>query len=54
MKEFMIIKVKKLRKICLRHLGDILLFLSELKGGIAKKIYNNLIKINTNNGGEKK
>lgn len=34
--------------------GDILLFLSELKGGIAKKIYNNLIKINTNNGGEKK
>lgn len=34
--------------------GDILLFLSELKGCIAKKIYNKLIKIYTNNGGERK
>ena len=33
---------------------DILLFLSELKGDIAKKIYNKLIKIYTNNGGERK
>lgn len=33
---------------------DILLFLSELKGSIAKKIYNKLIKIYTNNGGERK
>ena len=30
MKELMIIKVKKLRKICLRYLGDILLFLAAL------------------------
>lgn len=34
--------------------GDILLFLSELKGCIAKKIYNKLIKIYANNGGERK
>lgn len=34
--------------------GDILLFLSELKGYIAKKIYNKLIKIYANNGGERK
>ncbi|MCM1121585.1 MAG: hypothetical protein NC416_03280 [Eubacterium sp.] len=33
---------------------DILLFLSELKGCIAKKIYNKLIKIYTNSRGEKK
>lgn len=33
---------------------DIFLFLSELKGCIAKEIYNNLIKICTNNGGERK
>lgn len=34
--------------------GDILLFLSELKGCIAQKIYNKLIKIYANNGGEEK
>lgn len=34
--------------------GDILLFLSEVKGSIAKKIYNKLIKIYKNNGGERK
>lgn len=34
--------------------GDILLFLSELKGWIAKKIYNKLIKIYRNDGGERK
>ncbi len=34
--------------------GDILLFLSELRGCIAKKIYSKLIKIYANNGGERK
>lgn len=34
--------------------GDIMLFLSETKGCIAKKIYNKLIKIYTNNEGERK
>ncbi len=34
--------------------GDILLFLSELRGSIAKKIYNKLIKIYKSNGGERK
>lgn len=33
---------------------DILLFLSELKGCFAKKIYNKLLKIYKNNGGDKK
>lgn len=33
---------------------DILLFLSELKGSTARKIYNQLIKIYKTNGGEKK
>ena len=34
--------------------GDVLLFLSELKGCIAKKIYNKLIRIYANNRGERK
>lgn len=34
--------------------GDVLLFLSELNGCIAKKIYDKLIKIYTNNRGERK